>query len=72
MLYWGGPSETRQDVAGAPLVSSHDDVTHARPRDLPPQVSSPASPDDIAQLDAIAPDVAGERYPEGGMRTLNR
>jgi aryl-alcohol dehydrogenase-like predicted oxidoreductase len=27
---------------------------------------------DVASLDAIAPAVAGERYPEGGMRAVNR
>ena len=27
---------------------------------------------DIASLDALAPTVAGERYPEGGMRAVNR
>jgi aryl-alcohol dehydrogenase-like predicted oxidoreductase len=30
------------------------------------------SPEDLAALDAIAPSVAGERYPEGGMRAVNR
>jgi aryl-alcohol dehydrogenase-like predicted oxidoreductase len=30
------------------------------------------SPDDVAALDAIAPLVAGDRYTEGGMRTVNR
>jgi aryl-alcohol dehydrogenase-like predicted oxidoreductase len=29
------------------------------------------TPEDLAQLDAIAPRVAGERYPEGGMRAVN-
>jgi aryl-alcohol dehydrogenase-like predicted oxidoreductase len=29
------------------------------------------TPDDIASLEALAPTVAGERYPEGGMRALN-
>jgi aryl-alcohol dehydrogenase-like predicted oxidoreductase len=28
--------------------------------------------DDVRSLDAIAPTVAGERYPEGGMRAVNR
>lgn len=27
---------------------------------------------ELAQLDAIAPGIAGERYPEGGMRVVNR
>ena len=30
------------------------------------------SREDLAALDAIAPSVAGERYPEGGMRAVNR
>jgi aryl-alcohol dehydrogenase-like predicted oxidoreductase len=30
------------------------------------------SADDIRSLDALAPTVAGERYPEGGMRAVNR
>jgi hypothetical protein len=30
------------------------------------------SGDDLALLDTIAPAAAGDRYPEGGMRTLNR
>jgi len=30
------------------------------------------SSDDVALLDTIAPAVAGDRYPDGGMRTLNR
>jgi len=30
------------------------------------------SPDDVRALDAIAPDVAGQRYAEGGMRAVNR
>jgi aryl-alcohol dehydrogenase-like predicted oxidoreductase len=30
------------------------------------------TPDELALLDSIAPTVAGERYPEGAMRTLNR
>jgi aryl-alcohol dehydrogenase-like predicted oxidoreductase len=30
------------------------------------------SADDIRSLDALAPTVAGERYPEGGMRVVNR
>jgi aryl-alcohol dehydrogenase-like predicted oxidoreductase len=30
------------------------------------------SPQDIAELDAVGAAVAGERYPEGGMRTVNR
>ena len=30
------------------------------------------TPDDLASLDAIAPAVAGERYPEGGMRAVNQ
>jgi aryl-alcohol dehydrogenase-like predicted oxidoreductase len=30
------------------------------------------SADELASLDAIAPAVAGERYPEGGMRAVNR
>ena len=30
------------------------------------------SPDDIASLDAVASTVAGDRYPEGGMKTINR
>ncbi len=29
------------------------------------------APDEIASLDALAPTVAGERYPEGGMRVVN-
>jgi aryl-alcohol dehydrogenase-like predicted oxidoreductase len=28
--------------------------------------------EDIRALDALAPTVAGERYPEGGMRAVNR
>ena len=30
------------------------------------------SSQEIAELDAVGADVAGERYPEGGMRTVNR
>jgi aryl-alcohol dehydrogenase-like predicted oxidoreductase len=30
------------------------------------------TPQEIAVLEGIAPDVAGERYPEGGMRAVNR
>ena len=30
------------------------------------------SPEDLAELETIAPDVAGERYAEGGMRAVNR
>jgi aryl-alcohol dehydrogenase-like predicted oxidoreductase len=30
------------------------------------------SPDDIASLDAVGSTVAGDRYPEGGMKTINR
>jgi aryl-alcohol dehydrogenase-like predicted oxidoreductase len=30
------------------------------------------SGEDLAALDAIAPSVAGDRYPEGGMRAVNR
>ena len=30
------------------------------------------TPDDLASLDAISPAVAGDRYPEGGMRAVNR
>jgi aryl-alcohol dehydrogenase-like predicted oxidoreductase len=30
------------------------------------------TPDDLASLEAIAPAVAGERYPEGGMRAVNQ
>jgi aryl-alcohol dehydrogenase-like predicted oxidoreductase len=30
------------------------------------------SPEDIESLDALAPAVAGQRYPEGGMRAVNR
>ena len=30
------------------------------------------SADELAALDGIAPAVAGERYPEGGMRAVNR
>jgi aryl-alcohol dehydrogenase-like predicted oxidoreductase len=30
------------------------------------------SPEDIQSLDALAPGVAGARYPEGGMRAVNR
>jgi aryl-alcohol dehydrogenase-like predicted oxidoreductase len=30
------------------------------------------SADDLAALDALAPTVAGERYPEGGMKAVNR
>jgi aryl-alcohol dehydrogenase-like predicted oxidoreductase len=30
------------------------------------------SPEELATLDEIAPAVAGERYPEGGMRAVNR
>jgi aryl-alcohol dehydrogenase-like predicted oxidoreductase len=29
-------------------------------------------PEDIASLEALAPTVAGERYPEGGMKAVNR
>jgi aryl-alcohol dehydrogenase-like predicted oxidoreductase len=35
-------------------------------------VSIRLSPDDLAALDAVGVNVAGERYPEGGMRTVNR
>jgi aryl-alcohol dehydrogenase-like predicted oxidoreductase len=35
-------------------------------------VSVQLAPEEIAALDAIAPTVAGARYPEGGMRTVNR
>jgi aryl-alcohol dehydrogenase-like predicted oxidoreductase len=30
------------------------------------------TPDDVARLDAVGSRVAGERYPEGGMRAVNR
>jgi aryl-alcohol dehydrogenase-like predicted oxidoreductase len=30
------------------------------------------TPEDIASLEALAPSVAGERYPEGGMRAVNK
>jgi hypothetical protein len=30
------------------------------------------SADEISALDAVGAVVAGDRYPEGGMRTLNR
>ena len=30
------------------------------------------TPEDIASLEALAPTVAGERYPEGGMKAVNR
>jgi len=35
-------------------------------------VSIQLSPEELTALDAIAPSVAGARYPEGGMRAVNR
>jgi aryl-alcohol dehydrogenase-like predicted oxidoreductase len=35
-------------------------------------VSIRLSPDELEALDAVAADVSGNRYPEGGMKTINR
>ena len=41
-------------------------------RRTPARSACTLSREELAALDAIAPSVAGERYPEGGMRAVNR
>ena len=46
-------------------------VLNASKRTRPP-TSITLTPADLAALDSVGDTVAGERYPEGGMRTINR
>ncbi|HVD92636.1 MAG TPA: aldo/keto reductase [Vicinamibacterales bacterium] len=70
---------TPAQLAIAWLLSRGNDIVPIPGSTRPERVEENAaavdislSPQEIAELDAVGADVAGERYPEGGMRTVNR
>ena len=70
---------TPAQLAIAWLLARGDDIVpipgSTRPERVEENAAATAitlSPGDIATLDAVGGAVAGERYPEGGMRTVNR
>jgi aryl-alcohol dehydrogenase-like predicted oxidoreductase len=70
---------TPAQLAIAWLLARGDDIVPIPGSTRPERVEENAaaavitlSADDIAALDAVGSAVAGERYPEGAMRTLNR
>ncbi len=70
---------TPAQLAVAWLLSRGQDIVPIPGSTKPERVEENAaaahiqlSPDEIAQLDAVGETVAGERYPEGGMRAVNR
>ena len=70
---------TPAQLAIAWLLSRGNDIVPIPGSTRPERVEENAaavdislSSQEIAELDAVGADVAGERYPEGGMRTVNR
>jgi aryl-alcohol dehydrogenase-like predicted oxidoreductase len=70
---------TAAQLALAWLLSRGDDVVPIpgstrmeRVEENAGAVDVSLTPDDLATLDTLAPTVAGDRYAEGGMKTLNR
>jgi aryl-alcohol dehydrogenase-like predicted oxidoreductase len=70
---------TAAQLALAWLLSRGDDIVPIpgstrmeRVEENAGAVAVSLTPDDLATLDTLAPTVAGDRYAEGGMKTLNR